>query len=315
MSKRQRCRRSDVPGAQRRGRAQTSEGKRALRPTTTPPGNTWPEIGFIGLGVRGLPMATAIAEAGYSLHVWARHPGSLDALGDAAYVRHDDTKDLAASCDVVGLCVSTDDDVMQVVTGRLLGGLRPGSVVVNHGTGTPRNAVRLTQACARAGVDVLDAPVSGGRPAAQARTLTTMVGGPQPVAERCEPVFRSFSRHVVYLGGTGSGQTAKLFNNALVMMNQASRAGRRAGHGPGNAGRGAEAGQRLEQRPHPTEHHGHPANVERLARVQVLDMELFDTAMTESGLSANSVTARGLAGANGLSALLRRLNSGKDDLA
>jgi 3-hydroxyisobutyrate dehydrogenase-like beta-hydroxyacid dehydrogenase len=167
-------------------------------------------------------MATAIAEAGYSLHVWARHPGSLDALGDAAYVRHDDTKDLAASCDVVGLCVSTDDDVMQVVTGRLLGGLRPGSVVVNHGTGTPRNAVRLTQACARAGVDVLDAPVSGGRPAAQARTLTTMVGGPQPVAERCEPVFRSFSRHVVYLGGTGSGQTAKLFNNALVMMNQAS---------------------------------------------------------------------------------------------
>jgi 3-hydroxyisobutyrate dehydrogenase-like beta-hydroxyacid dehydrogenase len=289
-------------------------------PTTTPPGDTRPEIGFIGLGDQGLPMATAIAEAGYSLHVWARHPGSLDALGDAAYVRHDDTKDLAASCDVVGLCVSTDDDVMQVVTGRLLGGLRPGSVVVNHGTGTPRNAVRLTQACARAGVDVLDAPVSGGRPAAQARTLTTMVGGPQPVAERCEPVFRSFSRHVVYLGGTGSGQTAKLFNNALLMMNQASIAeiielAAGLGMDPATLAEVLKLGSGSSSALTLLNTMVTPANVEHLARVQVLDMELFDTAMTESGLSANSVTARGLAGANGLSALLRRLNSGKDDLA
>jgi 3-hydroxyisobutyrate dehydrogenase-like beta-hydroxyacid dehydrogenase len=94
------------------------------------------------------------------LHVWARHPGSLDALGNVAHVRHDDRKDPAASCDIVALCVSTDDDVMQIVTGGLLDGLHPGSVVVDHGTGTPRNAVRLTETCARAGVDVLDAPVS-----------------------------------------------------------------------------------------------------------------------------------------------------------
>ena len=117
-----------------------------------------PAIGFIGLGDQGLPMATAIAEAGYPLHVWARHPGSLDALGNVAHVRHDDSKELAASCDIVALCVSTDEDVMQIVTGGLLDGLCSGSVIVNHGTGTPRNAVRLTETCARAGVDVLDAP-------------------------------------------------------------------------------------------------------------------------------------------------------------
>ena len=87
---------------------------------------------------------------GYHLHVWARHLGSLDALGNVAHVRHDDSKDLAASCDIVALCVSTDEDVMQIVTG-LLDGLRPGSVIVNYGTGTPRNAVQLTETCTRVG--------------------------------------------------------------------------------------------------------------------------------------------------------------------
>ncbi len=57
-------------------------------------------------------MATAIADAGYPLHVWARRPDSLDALGNVAHVRHDDSTDLAASCDIVALGVSTDDDIM-----------------------------------------------------------------------------------------------------------------------------------------------------------------------------------------------------------
>jgi 3-hydroxyisobutyrate dehydrogenase-like beta-hydroxyacid dehydrogenase len=81
-----------------------------------------PAIGFIGLGDQGLPMATAIAEAGYPLHVWARRPGSLAALGTITHVRHDDSKDPAAWCDIVALCVSTDDDVLQIVTGGLLDG-------------------------------------------------------------------------------------------------------------------------------------------------------------------------------------------------
>jgi 3-hydroxyisobutyrate dehydrogenase-like beta-hydroxyacid dehydrogenase len=63
-------------------------------------------VGWIGLGDQGLPMAVAIAEAGYPLHVWARHPVSLDALGGTSHVRHRDVKDLAAVCDIMGLCVS-----------------------------------------------------------------------------------------------------------------------------------------------------------------------------------------------------------------
>ncbi len=272
-----------------------------------------PAVGFIGLGDQGLPMATAIADAGYPLHVWARRPGSLDALGNVAHVRHDDIKDLAAACDIVALCVSTDDDVLRIVTGGLLDGMRSGSVVVNHGTGTPRNAVRLTETCARAGVDVLDAPVSGGRPAAQARTLTTMVGGPRPIAQRCEPLFGSFSRHVVYLGGPGSGQTAKLFNNALLMMNQANIAdivdlAATLGMDPSSLVDVLKLGSASSNALTLLNSMVTPNNVDHLSKVEALDMRLFDTAMTEGGVNADSVTARGLAGASRLPALVRRLN-------
>jgi len=178
-------------------------------------------VGFIGLGDQGLPMATAIARAGFSLHTWARRPASSCGQDGVPHQRHDAVRDLGTACDVVCLCVPTDDDVRQL-TVDLLEGLRPGSTLVNHGTGLPTNAVRFTEMCAAGGVDVLDAPVSGGRPAAEARRLTTLVGGAQSAARRCEPIFAAFSDHVVHLRPTGAGQTAKLFNNALLMMNQAA---------------------------------------------------------------------------------------------
>ncbi|WP_437064531.1 NAD(P)-binding domain-containing protein [Streptomyces sp. enrichment culture] len=82
--------------------------------------------------------------------------------------------------------MGTDDDVLQLAD-QLLEDLRPGAVVVNHGTGLPGNAVRLTELCAKGGVEVLDAPVSGGRPAAQERRLTVAVGGPQSAVRSPQP--------------------------------------------------------------------------------------------------------------------------------
>jgi 3-hydroxyisobutyrate dehydrogenase-like beta-hydroxyacid dehydrogenase len=270
-------------------------------------------VGWIGLGDQGLPMAQAIAEAGFPLHAWARRPTSLDGLRDVAHTRHDTVEELAAACDVVGLCVGTDEDVLNLVTGDLLAGLRPGSVVANHGTGIPSFAVRLAELCGAAGVAVLDAPVSGGRPAAEEHRLTTMVGGPREVAQRCEKVFASFSRHVVHLGDAGAGQWAKLFNNALMIMNQAAIAEIVALAGDlgqdvvrlvevlklGSAGSTAlnllNTMVTLE-------------NVEHLSGVEALDMELFDQALREAGLDPAAVTERGLAGAEGLPRLLTRLN-------
>jgi 3-hydroxyisobutyrate dehydrogenase-like beta-hydroxyacid dehydrogenase len=278
------------------------------------PENTKPAVGWIGLGDQGLPMAVAIAGAGYPLHVWARHPASLDALGATSHVRHGEVKNLAGACDIVCLCLSADDDVTQVVTSGLLDGMRPGSVVVNHGTGTPGNAVRLTEACAPSGVDVLDAPVSGGRPAAETKALTTLVGGPEAVAERCEPLFRSFSAHVLYLGAAGSGQAVKLFNNALLMMNQASiadiveLAASFAMLDPVTLVDALKLGSASSAALTLLNTMITPGTVDHLSAVEAADVRIFDRAMAEGGVNAGTATARGLAGANGVPALIRRLN-------
>lgn len=203
---------------------------------------------------------------------------------------------------------------MQIVTGGLLDGLRPGCVVINHGTGMPQGAVRLTETCARAGVDVLDAPVSGGRPAAERRELTTLVGGPEGVAKRCEPVFDSFSSHVVYMGGPGSGQTAKIFNNALLMMNQANiadiveLAARFGRVEPVRLVEALKLGSAASAALSLLNTMVTPDTVGHLSEVEAEDMHIFDAAMTEGGVDAGSATVRGLAGANGLPELIRRLN-------
>jgi len=80
----------------------------------------------------------------------------------------------------------------------------------------------VAEICSERSIDSLDVPVSGGQPAAEARTLTALVGGREEVVATCEPVFRSFANHVVHVGDAGAGQMAKLFNNALLAMNQAS---------------------------------------------------------------------------------------------
>jgi 3-hydroxyisobutyrate dehydrogenase-like beta-hydroxyacid dehydrogenase len=257
-------------------------------------------------------MATAIAEAGYELHVWARRPSSIQGLGDVTHTAHTELGGLAAACEIVGLCVSTDEDVQRLVIDGLLSGLAAGSIIVNHGTGTPRNATTLSEACAPSGVEVLDAPVSGGRPGAQERRLLTMVGGPPEAAERCRPVFETFSRHVAYLGETGTGQTAKLLNNALLMLNQQSilemvelavglglepiRLVEVLKLGSANSDALGHFGSFIT-----------PENVEHLSSVEALDMDLFASAMLDAGVAADAITARGLAGANGLTTVMRRL--------
>ena len=234
-------------------------------------------------------MAAAIAEAGYTLHVWARRPASFEALHGVPHVRHDSTHDLGAACDIVGLCVTTDDDVMKIVSGGLLDGLRPGSVVVNH-------AARLTGICAAAAVDVLDAPVSGGRPAAEAKTLTTLVGGPEAVAQHCEPVFRSFSTHVIYLGSSGSGQAAKLFNNTLMAMNQANIAdivelAGRAGSDPVRLVEALKLGSASSRALTLLNTMITPATVEHLSKVLAEDMEIFAAAMADSRASTGRIAS------------------------
>lgn len=128
---------------------------------------------------------------------------------------------MAAESDLVCLCVVGDADVEEVISGDngVLAGLSPGGIIAIHSTVHPDTCRRLAQHCADKGVSVIDAPVSGGGPAAAAGTLLVMVGGDADVVDRCRPVFETYADPVVHLGDLGSGQVTKLLNNLLFTAN------------------------------------------------------------------------------------------------
>jgi 3-hydroxyisobutyrate dehydrogenase-like beta-hydroxyacid dehydrogenase len=275
-------------------------------------------VGFIGLGDQGLSMAVAIAEAGFTLHVWARRPVSIERLGTTPSVTHATPAELAVACDVVAVCVSTDEDLRRLLvdgtdgTNGLLAGLRPGTIVVNHGTGTPRSSQDLAEVCATADVSYVDAPVSGGRPAAEARTLTVLAGGPAEAVERCRAVFASFARDILPMGPVGAGQAAKLFNNALLIMNQAAiadivRLASASGIDPDRLVEALRRGSANSRALTLLGEMVNPDTVRHLAAVEDLDVDLFAMAMADAGLDADAVVARAHEGAQGLPALVASL--------
>ena len=141
-------------------------------------------------------MAEAISDAGFELHVWARRAESFDAISRVKYLRHDSLKSLAVMVDVLCLCLRDDEDIWNLIRQHRLGAF-----------------------LAESRIKYLDAPVSGGRGGAVARTLTTLVGGDANDYARCREVFETFSRKVAHMGGVGSGQLTKLLNNAMTMTN------------------------------------------------------------------------------------------------
>jgi 3-hydroxyisobutyrate dehydrogenase-like beta-hydroxyacid dehydrogenase len=178
------------------------------------------KIGFVGLGDQGAPMAEAISDAGFELHVWARRAQSFEAISKVKYLRHDSLESLAVVVDVISLCLRDDEDIWNLISQHgLIDALRLGSIVVNHGTGDPTENEQIGAFLAQSGIKYLDAPVSGGRAGAVARTLTTLVGGDANDFARCREVFETFSRKVAHMGTWGAGSLTKLLNNAMVMTN------------------------------------------------------------------------------------------------
>jgi 3-hydroxyisobutyrate dehydrogenase-like beta-hydroxyacid dehydrogenase len=174
-----------------------------------------PSVGFVGLGSQGGPMARRIAEAGFPLTLWARRPETLQPFEDTPAATASNPADLAQRSEIVGICVTGDDDVDQVVLGRdgLLAGLAPGGTLVIHSTVHPQTCVRLSQAATERGVQLIDAPVSGGGSAASQGRLLVMVGGDEEVVARVRPVLETFGDPILQLGPVGAGQAAKLVNN------------------------------------------------------------------------------------------------------
>lgn len=195
---------------------------------------------FIGLGTMGYPMAGWLARAGIDVTVfnrtasraeaWCRdYPGRAAATPRAA----------ANAAQIVFTCVGDDPDLEAVVLGEdgVFSGLRAGGILVDHTTASAHLARRLAAAGVERGLQVLDAPVSGGQAGAEGGTLTVMVGGEAETFAAAEPLLRHYARAVRLLGPAGSGQLTKMVNQICIAgllqgLSEGLRFAQRAGLDP-----------------------------------------------------------------------------------
>lgn len=175
-------------------------------------------IAFIGLGVMGLPMATNLLANGHRVVGVNRGQGPREAFRDAGGEATASVAEAVEGADVVITMLPDSPDVEAVVLGDdgVLARSRQGTLVVDMSSIAPATTLRIAAAAADRGVDVLDAPVSGGEPGAVAGTLSIMVGGDEDAFRRAEPILLSMGTTVRHVGPAGAGQTVKVANQLLV---------------------------------------------------------------------------------------------------
>jgi len=180
------------------------------------------KAGMIGLGAMGAAMAANVAKAGLLGAVWNRTADKAELLAERLGVtRAASVRELAGTVDVLLLCVSADEDVLEVVA-QIAQGIRPGGMVVDMSTVSSDTAIEAAAILAARQAAFLDAPVSGGVEGARNGTLAMMVGGDVEVLEKVRPVLETMSQRIVHIGPVGSGQGVKAVNQVLAAgINQA----------------------------------------------------------------------------------------------
>lgn len=177
-------------------------------------------LGFIGLGIMGRGMAQNLLKAGFQVTLWNRTPARAAPLVEAGATKAASPAEVARASEIVFTCVSDTPDVEAVLLaeGGVLEGAKPGSLVVDMSTISPRATREIAAALHRGGVHLLDAPVSGGSEGAAKGTLSIMVGGDAEQLERALPALRAMGKTITHVGGTGAGQTVKLVNQIVVVV-------------------------------------------------------------------------------------------------
>jgi len=179
-------------------------------------------IGFIGLGIMGRGMTHNLLKAGETVSVWNRTAARMEEFTTGGAKAASSPADLASRCDVVLLCVSDTPDVEEVLFGKegVSAGLKPCKLVVDHSTISPQKTVEFAKKINDLGAAYLDAPVSGGSEGAAKGTLSIMIGGADRDVERAMPILKAYGKNITHVGAQGAGQTAKLVNQILVVVNQ-----------------------------------------------------------------------------------------------
>jgi 3-hydroxyisobutyrate dehydrogenase-like beta-hydroxyacid dehydrogenase len=177
-------------------------------------------VGYVGLGIMGGPMARHLAAASHSVVVYNRTTAKAEewvkAHGGSFALT---PREVAEQSDVVFMCVGNDDDVRSVVYGAdgVLAGMSKGKTLVDHTTASATLARELSVACAEKGIGFVDAPVSGGQAGAENGQLTIMCGSDDVAAfERIEPIVDAYAKRCKQLGNAGSGQLAKMVNQICI---------------------------------------------------------------------------------------------------
>jgi 2-hydroxy-3-oxopropionate reductase len=177
------------------------------------------QVGFIGFGAMGRPMAEHLLRAGHVLHIWSRRTASTDILVQQGAVRCESPAAVARTAEIVCTNVTGNADVEGLAFGPagLAEGFAPGGLHVDFSTIAPSVARRIAERYAAHGVDFVDAPVSGGSGGAQNATLAIMWGGKPVLATRLRPVFEALGKTIVHVGETGAGQVAKACNQMVMV--------------------------------------------------------------------------------------------------
>jgi 2-hydroxy-3-oxopropionate reductase len=182
------------------------------------------KVGFIGLGIMGKPMAKNLVKAGHELVVYDHKQASMDELVSCGAKAAASGREVASQVEAVITMVQNSPQVRTAVLGEngVAVGAMPGLTLIDMSSIDPTESQEIAEACAKFGIDMLDAPVSGGEPKAIDGTLSVMVGGRKETFDKFYDLLSVMAGSVVYVGGIGSGNVAKLANQMVVAINIAA---------------------------------------------------------------------------------------------
>ena len=182
------------------------------------------KIGFIGLGIMGKPMAMNLIKAGYDLTVYDIRPEPVKEVVASGAKEGKSSKDVAAQSEVVITMLPNSPDVKKAVLGKngVIEGAKAGMILIDMSSIAPLVSKEVAGEAQKKGVEMLDAPVSGGEPKAIEGTLSIMVGGKKEVFKQVEDILKVMGASAVLVGDIGSGNTTKLANQIIVALNIAA---------------------------------------------------------------------------------------------
>ena len=177
-----------------------------------------PTIGFIGLGIMGKPMARNLLKAGYPLVVYNRSRTAVDELSKEGAQPAASSKEVAARSEVIITMLPDSPDVELVYAGEqgIFAGAKAGMLLIDMSSISPVVARKLAGEAEKRGLDMIDAPVSGGEAGAISATLSIMIGGKATAVERVMPIFQALGKNIVHVGDAGAGQVTKAANQMVV---------------------------------------------------------------------------------------------------